>query len=62
MTNYAQVLSANYAGTEWSITGNDYDTLDWYSDTPKPTQAELDAQWPAVDYQNPLTLMRKSFP
>ena len=52
MTNYVAVLETNYAGTEWSISGNDYATLDWYSATPKPTQAELDAQWPAVDYQN----------
>jgi hypothetical protein len=52
MTNYIAVLEANYAGTEWSISGNDYNTLDWYSTTTKPTQAELDAQWPAVDYNN----------
>jgi hypothetical protein len=24
--------------------------LQWFSNTPKPTQAELDAGWPAVDY------------
>ena len=52
MTNYAEVLLANYVGSEYSISGNDYATLDWFSSTPKPTQAELDAQWPAVDYQN----------
>jgi hypothetical protein len=52
MTDYVAVLTANYAGTEWSISGNDYDTLDWFSTSTKPTQAELDAQWPAVDYQN----------
>jgi hypothetical protein len=27
-------------------------TLDWYSASTKPTQAELDAQWPTVDYNN----------
>jgi hypothetical protein len=52
MTNYIQVLSANYVGSEWSMSGNDYDTLDWFSATTKPTQAELDAQWPTVDYNN----------
>jgi hypothetical protein len=52
MTNYAAVLNTNYVGAEWSIAGNDYDTLEWYSTSTKPTQAELDAQWPAVDYQN----------
>lgn len=52
MTNYVAVLETNYAGAEWSITGNDYDTLDWYSTSTKPTRAELDAQWPQVDYTN----------
>ena len=48
MTDYAAVLVANYAGAEWSLTGNDYDTLVMHDDTPKPSQAELDAAWPAV--------------
>ena len=52
MTDYAAVLSANYPSAQWSLSGNDYDTLDWYDDTPKPSQAELDAAWPTVDYNN----------
>ena len=52
MTDYAAVLEANYADKEWSISNNDYDTLGWYSAGEPPTQAELDAQWPQVDYQN----------
>ena len=48
MTDYAAVLSANYAGAEWSLSGNDYATLVWHDDTPKPSKAELDAAWPAV--------------
>jgi hypothetical protein len=52
MTDYVAVLEANYAGTEWWIAGNDYATLEWYSASTKPTQAELDAQWPAVAYNN----------
>ena len=43
MTDYAAVLVANYPGAQWSLSGNDYDTLEWYDDTPKPSQAELDA-------------------
>lgn len=46
--NYKEVLVANYAGAEWTLRANDYDTLVWLSDTPKPTQADLDAAWPAV--------------
>ena len=48
MTDYAAVLTANYSGAQWSLNANDYDSLDWLSDTPKPTQSELDAAWPAV--------------
>jgi hypothetical protein len=52
MTDYRAVLVANYPGAQWSLSGNDYDTLEWYDDTPKPTQAELDAAWPTVDYND----------
>jgi hypothetical protein len=52
MTDYAAVLVANYPNSEWSLNNNDYDTLVWMSDTPKPTQAELDSAWPQVDYDN----------
>ncbi len=52
MIDYSAILTANYAGKEWSINGNDYESLEWYSTGTAPTQAELDAQWPQVDYQN----------
>jgi hypothetical protein len=45
MIDYAQILSKNYFGSQWSLNGNSYDGLDWLSDTPKPTQAELDVLW-----------------
>ena len=50
MTDYAAVLTANYPGNEWTLNGDDYSGLTWLSDTPKPTQAELDAAWPTVQY------------
>ena len=43
MIDYSQILSINYPNSEWGITDNYYNTLEWYSETPKPTQAELDA-------------------
>ena len=52
MTDYAAVLAANYPSAQWSLNDNDYSTLEWYDDTPKPTQDELDAAWPTVDYNN----------
>ena len=52
MIDYPAILSANYGGSEWTLDGDNYDGLTWLSDTPKPTQAELDAQWPTVEYNN----------
>ena len=51
MTDYTAVLSANYVGKQWTLNNNDYTTLVWLSAGTPPTQAELDAQWPAVAYQ-----------
>jgi len=58
MTDYALVLATNYPGSQWALDGNDYNTLQWFSNTPKPTQAELDAAWPQVDYQNQVTAVQ----
>jgi hypothetical protein len=52
VTDYALVLTTNYSTSQWAIDGNEYSTLQWFSDTPKPTQAELDAAWPQVQYEN----------
>ena len=51
MTDYAAVLTANYPDAEWTLDGDTYDGLTWLSDTPKPSQQELDAAWPAVQQQ-----------
>ena len=52
MIDYAAVLTANYPDALWGMTNDDYATLVWdESNTdPKPTQAELDAAWPQVNY------------
>ena len=52
MIDYGLILITNYPGTQWTLNGNDYEGLTWLDDTPKPTQAELDAQWPQVEYKN----------
>jgi hypothetical protein len=48
MINYSQILTLNYAGTQWALSGEEYSGLEWYDSTPKPTQAELDGQGAAV--------------
>jgi hypothetical protein len=50
--NYPAVLDANYPGALWTLNGDTYDGLTWLDNTPQPTQAELDAAWPAVQYAN----------
>ena len=55
MIDYALILSINYAGAQWTLDGNTYDGLTWLDSTPKPTQAELDALWPATAYNNQVT-------
>ena len=47
----AQTLSSKYASSEWTLAGDDYTGLTWLSDTPKPTEAELLALWPTVQYE-----------
>ena len=45
MIDYAAILSAHYPGTEWVVSGMDYDGITWLSDSPKPSQADLDKLW-----------------
>jgi hypothetical protein len=52
MVDYAAVLTAIRANSLWSMVNNDYATLDWQSDDPKPTKKTLDEAWPQVDYDN----------
>ncbi len=49
--NIAEILTANYLGTEWALTGTEYSGLEWLDKTtPKPTEEELLSQWPEVQY------------
>ena len=60
MIDYSAILATNYADQQWALNGNTYDGLEWLDTTPKPTQAELDAQWPTVDYQNQYDLVSQT--
>jgi hypothetical protein len=51
MTDYAAVLSAIRPGASWTLVGNDYATLVWLDDSPKPTKKTLDDAWPQVQWQ-----------
>jgi hypothetical protein len=49
-TDYAVVLGAIRPNSLWGMTDNDYSTLEWHSDDPKPTKKTLDEAWPQVQY------------
>jgi hypothetical protein len=44
MPNYHLILGTLYADKQWSMSGEEYSGLDWLDESPKPTQAELDAR------------------
>ena len=50
--NYALVLSRLYPGKPWVITDNDYASLDWQDESPKPTKKKLDDSWAQVQYEH----------
>ena len=59
-TNYAKALQELYPGTQWAVSGNNYETLEWaeWNDVPKPSKEELDdkvkelhARWNYEEYR-----------
>lgn len=45
----ANVLTRRFPGKEWGMKDNDYKTLDWQDESPKPTLKELQKLWPEVE-------------
>ena len=60
MTDYANVLVVKYPGTKWVMNGDDYAGLDWQDESPKPTQAQLDALWPQVQYETQVAAVEQA--
>lgn len=52
MTDYAATILYLQPEAKFTIYDNDYLTLDWIGPGEQPSQAELDAAWPQVDYDN----------
>jgi hypothetical protein len=46
--DYAIILATKYKDSEWTLDGDSYEGLTWLSDSPKPTQEELEALWEEV--------------
>lgn len=60
MIDYSAILIANYPNAQWALDGETYDGLTWLDDTPKPTQAELDALWPETAYKNQVAIVENA--
>ncbi len=50
MIDIAKILTVKYPSASWSLDGDTYKGLEWLDDSPKPTEAELEAFWPVVEY------------
>jgi len=48
MVDYPTILTRKYHEKEWVLNGDAYEGLNWISDTPKPSQEELDGLWDEV--------------
>jgi len=42
------ILTRKYAGSEWTLDGDDYTGLTWLSDGKAPTKKQLEDLWPVV--------------
>jgi hypothetical protein len=49
--NIQEILTRKFPDSEWSLDGQEYAGLTWLSDSPKPTEKELEALWPQVQYE-----------
>ena len=56
--NYYAILKKHYVGKIWGI-AEDYSTLDWGDETPKPTNEELITLWNNMEYDYLKDIMRK---
>ena len=48
MVDYTIVLTHKFAGHEWVLNGDNYEGLNWISETPKPSKKTLDDLWETV--------------
>jgi hypothetical protein len=45
MIDYAKILEHNFQGSQWYMSSDTYESLEWLSETTKPTKAQLDGLW-----------------
>ena len=50
MIDIPAILNENYPGAVWSLSGEQYEGLEWLDDSPKPTKKALEDAWPEVQH------------
>jgi hypothetical protein len=45
------ILENKFPDTEWFLSGEDYEGLNWLDDSPKPSKQELEELWPEVQVE-----------
>ena len=48
--NIALILANKFSSAQWVLDGDKYSGLKWLDDSPKPSQADLEALWPEVQF------------
>ena len=57
--DYSNVLVKYYLGTSWKMeNASDYDTLEWYDETSKPSKVDLDTKLTELQNAEPMRLLR----
>jgi hypothetical protein len=46
-----QILTRKFEGALWTLNGDDYAGLTWLSEGKPPTEKQLEALWPTVQYE-----------
>lgn len=53
----ALVLASKFSSAQWVLDGDEYSGLDWLDETPKPSESELKALWPEVEFEAAIELV-----
>ena len=57
--DYCKVLVKKYPGTSWKMeNASDYDTLEWYDETSKPSKDDLDTKLTELINAEPMRILR----
>ena len=57
--DYSNVLVKYYLGTSWKMeNASDYNTLEWYDETSKPSKDDLDTKLTELQNAEPMRILR----